>query len=145
MRELTSWVLRILIAAAITFFYVRVYSVNPNFVYVIGFLFLILFVIGNVKVILFSDKFIIRRYRFFNLYHTDKVVYINEIKEIVIAGNYKTSTVLYDLFVPYANTNRMNEIRVIYKNGDVKNYRTAIYIDDLQQLEAELGKLLNKK
>jgi len=146
MRELFSWIFKILIVAAITFLYFRVYPVNSTFFYVIGgFLLLILLASGNVKVLLFSDKFVIRSYHFFNLFYRDKAFSLNEIKEIIIAGNYKTSNVFYDLLIPYANTNRSNEIRVIYQNGEIKTFFVEIYLDDLQQLEAELGKLLNKK
>jgi len=145
MREVILWLLRISLLIFITFLIHKIYKINPFFVQVFGgFLFFVLCIIQEEKVIINTDVIEHQRRFLFNLIKIRKQFKVKELKDIIIAGNTNLTSDLWGLVFPYSQ-NGYNEIRVIYKNGDVKNYRTAIYLDDLQQLEVELGKLLNKK
>ena len=142
-KVVASWIFKIIVIATIAFLYIRIYTINPFFVIIMSGILSLPLIGGTVKVILFSDKFIIKSYWFFDIFYSNKVIHIKEIKGIVIAGNYTSSSLFYDLLIPYANSKRSNEIRVIYHNGDVKIFTIGIYLNDLTLFEKELNKLLN--
>ena len=128
--------MRFVILGAIFFLFFKIYLINPALVIVFSsFLSLLLFSINEESISVLDQKIILRKRYFFDLIKKDVIINIIDIKEIVVAGNLDKKSLLYDFLPSYFVGRSPNEIRVIFKNGDVKKISSLIYIEKLVNLE----------
>lgn len=140
-KILWRWLVRFIIVGAIFFLFFKIFLVNPVLVIVSSsFLSLLLFSINEESILVLNQKIILRKRYFFDLIKIDVVINIIDIKEIIVAGNLNKKSLLYDFLPVYFAWRSSNEIRVIFKNGDVKKISSLIYIEKLVNLENLISK-----
>lgn len=146
-REISQWVLRFILLGIVGLLYYRIHSINPFFVEVFGSMLLVLSLsIPEEKIAADKDVLIITKLFCFNLLKIKKHIKLEKIKDVIVAGNLNFSTRIFDLVLPYFEKGRSsNEFRVIYKDGGVKTFRTAIYMCDLEAFDKKLMVLISEK
>jgi len=146
-REAFQWIIRFVIIAIISLLIYKIYPINPFFVNVFGgIIFIFALIIPDEKILADEDVLIVSKYFCFTLFRIQKVISLDEVKTIIVAGNHNRTSNLSEIIMPYvANGYSSNEIRVVLKNEDVKTYRSAICLKELKVLESKLNELIEAK
>ena len=101
-------------------------------------------IIPEEKIVADEDVLVIAKYFCFNLFRIQKLINLDEVKDVIVAGTTNFSSNLKIFIFPYLERG-YNEVRILYE-GDVKTFRTAIYMVDLLVFEKQIQELiLNKK
>jgi len=144
-RKAVSWIIRFVLVVIIALLIYKIYPINPFFVIVSGgILFFLSLIIPEEKIVADEDVLVITKYFCFNLFRIQKLINLDEVKDVIVAGNTNFSSNLKIFIFPYLERG-YNEVRILYE-GDVKTFRTAIYMVDLLVFEKQIQELiLNKK
>ncbi len=146
-REAIQWIIRLGILFIIGILIYKIYPINSFFVTIFGsIIFVFAIIIPEEKIMTDEDVLVVSKFFIFNLYRVKKVIRLDNVKNVIVAGNHHRTTNINEIIMPYiTNGYSFNEIRIIFENGDIQKYRSAIYFEELIKLESKLNELIEEK
>jgi hypothetical protein len=147
--DLIQWLIRGLLLAIIFILFYNIYSINPFFVQISGgILFIVSVLISEEKLAATQDHLLIIRSYGFNLIEIKKRLTIKDIKRVEILDNdYSLALNIMAFILPYMSGSaaNINELIIVFKNGDVKKYITPICIKNLFLFQEKIQEVITEK